>query len=239
VLVLGEGALNAARDALTVDIGPTYVGPARYDMDYTLAGPDLAANGLVTSPFLNYTAALRVVPTTASVLAALREPYFSRTYGAYCGHQNTPYRLENAEHPAALRQGNVIWLAHGVDRLYFQHGAKAHRQLFANALSLLHAKPMAEAAMPSSGRISLLHQPEHRRYVLHLLYASPLQRGRCLVIEDLPELRNVQVALRLPEQVKSLRLVPSGEHLPVVLDEGVLRTVVPDFSCHCAVVAEY
>ncbi len=239
LLVLGEGALNAARDAVSIGIGATYAGPARYDMDYTLVGPELAANGLVTSPFLNYAAALRVTPTTATVLAQLREPYFSRTYGAYCGHQNTPYRLENAPHPAALRHGNVVWLAHAVDRLYYQHGAKAHRQLFANALALLHPRPMAAVAMPSSGRISLLHQPEHRRYVLHLLYASPLQRGRCLVIEDLPELRHVPVTLRLPEQVKALRLVPSGEHLPMVQDAGVLQTVVPDFSCHCAIVAEY
>lgn len=239
LLVLGEGALDSERGKLTLDLGADYLGPARYDMDYTLVNPELAAEGLVTSPFLNYTAALRLAPTTAQVLARLREPYFSRTFRAYCGHQNTPYRLEDAEHPAVIRHGSTICLAHAVDRMYYQHGAKAHRQLFINALRLLHQEPMAEADLPSSGRISLLHQPEHRRYVLHLLYASPLQRGRCLVIEDLPELRDVKVLLRLPETILLLRLVPSGDVLDLVHTEDAIATTIPAFSCHCAIVADY
>lgn len=239
LLVLGEGALDAERGKPVLDLGADYLGPARYDMDYTLVNPELAAEGLVTSPFLNYTAALRLAPTTAKVLARLREPYFSRTFRAYCGHQNTPYRLEDAEHPAVIRHGNTICLAHAVDRMYYQHGAKAHRQLFVNALRLLHENPLAEADLPSSGRISLLHQPEHRRYVLHLLYASPLQRGRCLVIEDLPELRDVKVRLRLPESIQSLRLVPAGGNLDMAQAGNAIAATIPAFSCHCAIVAEY
>jgi hypothetical protein len=239
LLVLGEGALDSERGRLALDLGAEYLGPARYDMDYTLVNPELAAEGLVTSPFLNYSAALRLAPTTAQVLARLREPYFSRTFRTYCGHQNTPYRLEDAEHPAVIRQGNTVCLAHAVDRMYYQHGAKAHRQLFINTLRLLHKKPMAEAELPSSGRISLLHQPEHQRYVLHLLYASPLQRGRCLVIEDLPELRDVNVLLRLPETIQSLRLVPAGGSLAMMESGDAIATTIPAFSCHCAIVAEY
>jgi hypothetical protein len=239
LLVLGQGALNAAGDAFALNPGAEFVGPARYDNDYTIAGPTLATDGLVASPFLNYSAALRARPTTGEVLASLREPYFTRTYGAYCGHQNTPYRLEDADHPAVLRQDNVIWFAHALDRIYYQHGAKAHRQLFANALRLLHTAPMVEAELPSCGRVSLLHQPEKRRYILHLLYASPLQRGRCLVIEDMPPLRNVEIALRLPETITSLRLVPDHTALPIGVVGGVLRTTIHAFSCHCAIVAEY
>ena len=239
ILVLGEGALDREKIHPVLDLGADYAGAARHDMDYTVVGPAFAAAGLVPSPFLNYAAALRFAPTSADVLAGLREPYFSRTYGSYCGHQNTPYRLEDAAHPAAFRHGNVICLAHAVDRMYYQHGAKVHRQLFAHALRLLHANPMTTAELPSSGRISLLHQPEQNRYVLHLLYASPLQRGRCLVIEDLPELRDVKVSLRLPERVRSLRLVPDGGELPLERNADRVCTSIPAFSCHCAVVAEY
>jgi hypothetical protein len=239
LLVLGEGALNQNRDAFVAYLGAEYLGTGQYNMDYTLAGPTLAVNGLVSSPFLNYATALRSRPTTGAVLASLREPYFDRTFGAYCGHQNTPYRLENADHPAAIRQGNVIWFAHALDRMYYQHGAKVHRQLFANALRQLHTAPLATAKLPSSGRISLLHQPEEKRYVLHVLYASPLQRGRCLVIEDLPELRDVAVTLRLPEKVKALHLIPDNTSLPITNDGDTVCTTIPAFSCHCAIVAEY
>ena len=37
--------------------------------------------------------------------------------------------------------------------------------------------------LPSAGRISLLHQENKSRFIIHLLYAPPLERGRCLIIE--------------------------------------------------------
>ena len=56
--------------------------------------------------------------------------------------------------------------------------------------------------LPSAGRISLLHQKEKSRFVLHLLYAPPLERGRCLVIEDMPEIHNVEVSINLDKKIK-------------------------------------
>jgi hypothetical protein len=240
VLVLGEGALRAAGDRFAIDVGAEFAGPRRYDVDYTVVGDELAEE-LVRSPFLNYEAAIRAVPKPgAQVLAGIREPYFSRTYGAYCGHQNTPYRLEPAEHPAAVASGNVLWLAHGLDRSYYHHGAKVHRRFFTNAVHRLHTRPLAEAILPSAGRISLLHQPEHQRYVLHLLYAPPLQRGRCLVIEDVVPLRDVVTTFRLPVQPKRVRLLPAGSSLsPRAGEAGSFTVIVPRFACHAAVVVEY
>jgi hypothetical protein len=239
LLILGEGALDAARRRFVVDVGAEYVGPRRYDVDYTVVGATLAA-ALVQSPFLNYEAAARACAgSDAEVLAGIREPYFSRTQGSYCGHQNTPYRLEDAEHPAVLRRGNVVWIAHNLDTMYHAHGAKVHRQLFVNALRLIHRRPMAEAALPSAGRISLLHQPSKRRYVLHLLYAPPLQRGRCLVIEDIVPVHGVGVTLRVPETIRAARLPLESSDLPMQCDQGAVTVSVPTVQGHQAVVFEY
>lgn len=41
------------------------------------------------------------------VLANIREPYFNRTYKTYCSHQNTPYKLEDSEYPAAVKKGRT------------------------------------------------------------------------------------------------------------------------------------
>ncbi|NLG51580.1 MAG: hypothetical protein GX552_15860 [Chloroflexi bacterium] len=239
LLVLGAGALDAARQAFVLDVGARYIGPGQFDVDYTVVG-DALAEGLVRSPFLNYAPALRVEPQQGTtVLAALREPYFSRTYGHYCGHQNTPYQLEDAPHPAAIRRGNVIALLHGLDELYYHHGAQVHRQLFINALRQLHTRPMIEVNLPSAGRVSLLAQPEHGRYVAHLLYAAPMQRGRCLVLEDLPALRDVQVTVRLPQTPQRAYLVPGNTPLACTVGaDGAATVTVPEFSCHCAVVFE-
>ena len=48
----------------------------------------------------------------AELLARIREPQFSRTYGAYCGHLNTPYGLQDAAHPGAVRKDRRVFLAH-------------------------------------------------------------------------------------------------------------------------------
>ncbi|MCK4960400.1 MAG: beta-galactosidase, partial [Planctomycetes bacterium] len=89
------------------------------------------------------------------------------------------------------------------------------------------------------GRVSLLHQPEDSRYVVHLLYGPPIQRGRCEVIEDLPVLYNVPVSVNLPEKVKKAMLVPDMQKLAISEKDGKLSVTVPKFQCHCAVVFEY
>lgn len=284
LLVLGAGILNQARIEPAIPCGARFVGAPNYDVDYTVVGQDLRAEDaplgvpvsqttvalrrpvrLPASPFLNYDAALRFsLDHKAIVLAAIQEPYFSRTYGAYCGHQNTPNRPENSEHPAAWRSANMIVLAHNLDRMYYRHGAKVHRDLFARALRKLHHDPMIEATLPSAGRVTLLYQSDRRRYIAHLLYGPPIERGRCLVIEDLPRMYGVPLRFRLPRKVKSLRLIPGEVELPIerIMDPEkefstpdaagkagrrnrssiwggeVIATSVPEFAAHCCVVVE-
>jgi hypothetical protein len=241
LLVTGESALDQAGTRFVLDVGADYLGSAQYADDFTVveAGSVLSED-LVSSPFLNYTAALRMEPRPGTeVLAALREPYFNRTYGHYCSHQNTPNQLAPAAHPAAIRRGNVVFLAHRLGRLYYQHGARIHRQLFANALRLLYPEPVVETTLPSAGRASLMHQPQHRRYVAHLLYAPPLQRGRCLVIEDTPPLYDVPLAVHVPETITAARLVPGDAPLPLTHHDGAASVTVPRVQGHQAVVLEY
>ncbi len=239
LLVLGRGALNQDGSGLALDLGVRYVGPARYVNDYTVV-EDALGEDLVSSPFLNFEAAVRVEPEAGTeVLAAIREPYFDRTYTTYSSHQNTPFRLEDAPHPAVTRKGGVVFLAHTLGRQYFEHGLRLHRQLFHNALRLVYEEPMLEVELPSAGRINLLHQPRQRRYVVHLLYASPITRGRVTVIEDLPTLHDIPVAVRLPEKVRRVSLVPGGQRLAFTRRGGVLRVVVPELTMHRAVVFEY
>jgi hypothetical protein len=238
LLVLGASAIDATRKRVVLDIGADYVGTGNYDVDYLVVS-DAVATDLVRSPFLNYASGLRVKPhPDAEILAAIREPYFSRTYAHYCSHQNTPYRMEPAPHPGMLRRGNIIWSAHELDEMYQVHGACVHRQFFINALRLLHRRPMVEAGLPSAARVSLLHQPDRSRYVLHLLYAPDLPRGRCKVIEALVSIHDVPLRLRLPHDVVRITQMPGGTQLPFNADGDGLSLTVPTFTCHCALAIE-
>jgi len=238
VVALYESLLDSSKKRFVLPVGAKYIGGARYDSDYLVAGKKLVS-GLVASPVLCYTAALRAKPGKCEVLADIKEPYFSRTYAKYCSHQNTPNRLDFADHPAAWRQGRFVCLAHPLGEMYYKHGARLHRDYFINALRLVYDKPVIETALPSSGRINLLHQPQRRRYVAHLLYSPPLQRGRCLVIEDFVPLLNVPLTLRVPERITNVRLAPQNSQLKFKRSGGGYTVTVPKLQGHQIVVFEY
>ena len=137
VLITGESGLNKGKTRFILDIGANYQGQSVFECDYVRAGKELNG-GIVNTPFLFYQAAHQVCVTDGEILAWTREPYFNRTYGHYCSHQNTPYKLEDAPYPAAVRKRNVIYLAHNLCSMYFHHGAQYHRDYFINALKLIY-----------------------------------------------------------------------------------------------------
>ena len=98
---------------------------------------------------------------------------------------------------------------------------------------------MVSTNLQSSGRINLLHQPEHNRYVAHLLYATPIQRGRAQVIEDLVPIYNTTVELNIEENIKKVYSVPGYKKLKVKKINGKNFVSIPEFKAHVAVVVEY
>jgi hypothetical protein len=239
LLAMGEGGLDATGRRFVLPLGAREPLPAAYDCDYLVVGEELAQD-MVRSPILCYTPALRVTPEPeAEVLAHIQEPFFSRTYAHYCSHLNTPPCGDVAAHPAALRRGRVVYLAHAMGRIYREHGARQHRQYLLNALRLIYGGPILDVQMPSCGRVSLVHQPQHGRYVAHLMYAPALQRGRCLVLEDMPPLYGVTVALLVPERVQSAHLPLNGGTLSLEQDGNRVRVTVPEVAGHQIVEFRY
>jgi hypothetical protein len=239
LLILGESVFARSRTQLLFEIGGEFQGAARFKTDYLVVGRELKQD-LPDAPFLNYDAALRITPTTGRVLARIHEPYFDRTYGHYCSHQNTPYQPEPSSHAGGLRKGRIIYLPHALGKMYYEHGARVHRKFFLNALRKLHQRPVLTLnGLPSAGRMNLLHQPRENRYALHLLYAPPLQRGRCLVIEDMPEVRDVEITLRVPQQIQRVELPLHRRRLTMKRTSGVVRVTLPRFSAHDVVTFRY
>jgi hypothetical protein len=237
ILAMGEGVFSEGKPVF--DMGADYIGKARFDVDYTVVR-EAIGEGIVPSPFLNYSPALRVRPyKSTEILATIREPYFSRTIKHYCSHKNTPYTLEDATHPAVIRTKNVVYIAHDLDVQYYREGARLHRDLFMNALKLIRQNPFVTAALPSMGRMNLLHQPEQKRYVVHLLYASPIQRGAVRVVEDLLPLYNIPVSVDFPREITRAYLIPSGKVIKTTRRGGKTEVVIPELLCHNAVVFEY
>ena len=239
LIVMGAGAMDKNAETLLLDIGAEYIGEANYDRDYLLAGPELQAD-LIESPFLNFKPARRFKPhDETEILARLYEPYFSRTLKHYCSHQNTPHRLEASKHPAIIRKGNIIYIAPELDWMYLKHGARLHRDLLVNVLKLVHKRPMIEAQLPSAGRLAFMHQAQEQRYIAHLLYAPPMQRGNCEIIEDMPPLYEIKLRIDLPQNILAATLIPDGVDLKITQEGSKSSVTIPKFSCHCAVALTY
>lgn len=239
LIVMGKGAFDPGQQQFQLDLGVKYLGEASYDKDYLyVASP--TSKDLVASPFLNYEPGIRVeAGPKADIIAAIREPFFSRTWEHFTSHANTPYRAEDAKHPGVVKTRNTVYIAHELDRMYFEHGARVHRELFMEAFRALDIEPMVKVDLPSLGRINLLHQPEQERYVLHLLYAAPIQRGSVRVIEDLVPVYHTPIELDLGKKVKKIYSVPGMNVLDYTQEGEKVKLKVPEFTGHTAVVVEY
>jgi Hypothetical glycosyl hydrolase 6 len=239
IVALGEGLLNPERSEFALPIGASFTSAARFDCDY-MKVDDKLGRGIVMNPFLCNFPAVRVTPdSNSTVLAEIYEPYFSRTYAKYCSHRNTPPRTDPAGHPAIIQNGTIIYFAHNIDQIYYEFGARLHRDVFVNALRRVYKQPTLTAQMPSSARVSLLHQPLKSRYVVHLLYASPIKRGRVHVIEDIIPLHDIKVTLRVPETINRIFTIPDGAEIGVLKDEGMYCVNVPKLEMHKGIVFEY
>ena len=92
--------------------------------------------------------------------------------------------------------------------------------------------------LPSSGRITLLHQENKNRYVIHLLYAPPLQRGRCLIIEDVPEIYGVELDINLEKKIKKAYFLNLEKTIKIENKKSI-QIKVDKFQIHEALVLEY
>ena len=235
--VLFTGKSLVKDGAFQIDAGMEYRGGPAFRQDFLIVG-DALAGGMVRAPLLCYEGAEQFVPAGAQVLAEAADPYFDRTYAHYCGHRNTPYRPAAEGRPVAARFGGLLYLAHPLGRIYREYGSTYHKRYFLNALKLLDPAPVLETEMPSAGRATLIRQRAAGRYCLHLLYGSPIRRGRAEVIEDLPPLFDLPVTVRIPERVRGVFLQPGGEELAFAQAEGAVSFRVPRVQCHQLVVPE-
>ena len=236
VLFTGESLIEDGKFIL--DIGADYKGAGKFKQDYVRV-KEAVGKDMVTSPMLFYTSACKLENRSAEVLSEILTPYFDRTYGHYCSHRNTPYDKEKAPAPAAVRNGNIVYIGHKLCTMYKNFGSVYQKRYFRNCLDLLNDKKVLTTEMMSGGRVSLIKQEDKNRYCLNMLYASPIKRGVIEVIEDLPVIYNIPVSIKVREEVSKVWQPVTGTEIPFTKTENGISFVVPELKCHNLVVIEY
>ena len=201
-------------------------------VDYLRAHRALA-RGLRATDYVIYMRGLEVAaaPETET-LASVVPAYFDRTWEHFCSHRQTPAAGHPAG-PAAVRAGGLIYFAHPIFRQYHRNAPRWCKQLLLNALDILLPDPLLRHGGPSTLIAALNEQPEHSRCVLHLLHYVPERRGQEFdVIEDVLPLYKVELSLRLPAPVSTVRCVPAGETLQHATEDGRVTFTVPAIEGH-------
>ena len=255
LVLSGESGLWKDRAEFAFDFGVEYLGLSPFfppndepnrGHDFILPNDELCAP-FATMPQVMYERSHRIRATTATSLARIFDPYFNRNWEHFCSHQHTPNKLEASGFDGAVRSGAILYFAHPVFRHYRSYGAVAYREFIVRAVRAFLGDAISLTTnLPSTARVSLTVQAAEKRHVLHLLYAPTVSRGGVMqlsggnasggrsveVIEDLPELHDIEVSLRVASPVARVTVVPGGGDLKFRQEDGVLKLEVPPFACH-------
>ncbi|MDQ8192876.1 beta-galactosidase trimerization domain-containing protein [Coraliomargarita sp. SDUM461004] len=254
LLLTGSSGIDPKRGML-FDVGAEVGELSEYSPDYVLPRAGLRAD-FVNRPMVMYAQSHRVKVTDGESFGDVYDPYFNRQWDHFCSHQHAPNQPEASGFSCGVRKGNIAYLAHPIFSIYRSYGQVALRQYFEKILAQLMAedRSLNVSGLPSNGRVSLMHQSDEQRFILHLLYANTINRGGAVdlhggnisgaqqsyeVIEDLVPLTGLTVEIRLNIVVNSVRLEPSGESLEFEQINGIVYFKVAELLCHQMIVLTY
>jgi len=258
LMLTGSSGLERDREDFALDLGIDHEGLSEFQPDYVLPCEALSPD-FVRQPLVMYLPSRRIrvrAGSEAESLGQIFDPYFNRNYKHFCSHQHAPARPEPSGYDAGVRYGALLYLAHPVFSIYRHYGAVAYKHYAMNAVRMMLGEAIGlRSNLPSTARATLTRQAAHRRDVLHLLHAVPVNRGGAAspspeglvrgsspvdVIEDILPLRDVRVSLALPNPVRRATLEPQGTELPITLTaEGRVELLVDVVEGHQMVALHY
>ncbi|MDY3920317.1 MAG: alpha-amylase family protein [Candidatus Limivivens sp.] len=223
VLACGRGGLSK-EGTYPSCFGVDYQGKMEVYPDFLVPVGEMAEGLEENNEYVIYLQEEKLQPKEGTeTLVGARAPYFKREKERFCSHVYTP-SAKGECYPSVCRNGNVVVFSHPMFQQYRQNAPGWCRQLIRNALKMLGVQPLIEHGGPSYLSVSVLHQPEQKRYSVHLLSYVPIRKSATIdLIEEATVLYNVPVKLRLDCRITGVRTARAGEQLEC--RDG--RTVVP------------
>lgn len=221
LLLSHKSGLAPTSDGFAIDVGGVHNGASPHPISYVQPAPALRP-AFVDGPFVVAAPAEQVrADADAATLADLIEPLFDRTPRHFSGHQHAAPRADPSGFAAALRKGRTLYLAHAVFTQYRQMGHVALRHYVAAAIgALLPCPTVVRTNLPSNATVTV--RRKLGQHIVQILYAPRELRGDTIrgpieVIEDLPRLADIELALDLGGfEVTSARLVHGAARLVLV-----------------------
>lgn len=235
ILASGVSGLAKDKDCFALDFGAEYKMPSLKNPVYI--EPEFPMSNLPKMKFVVYSDSFEIEAKEG--LAKVYDPYFNRTADHFCSHQHAPAMQESKGY--AITQGrDGAYFSFEVFTEYYKVGSICNKEMVTAVLDrLLEGQKTVVCDFPAQGMVTLAQRKKHSDYILHIVYASPVKRGNIQVIEDVLPLYQKNFKVRIQEKVKQICLVPSGEEVPFVCENGAVTFCVPKIECHQMVEIKY
>ena len=172
---------------------------------------------------------------TAEVLAPIFASYFDRTFRHFCSHRQTPSAGLETQ-PGIVRQRRCIYFSSPIFSQYDDNSPRWCKLLVLNSVELLLPEPLIKHDGPSSLLATVVEQPNHERWVTHLLYFVPERRSQDLdIIEDIVPLFNLNVLVKTPRPVREVHLVPEVTPLTFNQQASYVSFRIPRIDGHAMI----
>ncbi len=257
LIMSGTSGLAPNLQEFCFDIGADYHGQSPYRPDYFLPTGDFALPDQ-SSPVIMYYRSQRITPTTGQSMGDVYDTYFNRDYKHFCSHRHTPYNDEPSGFSGGVITDSVLYFSNPVFKIYYAYGAVIYKDMILKAIrKFMGADHQIETNLPSEGRLTFMEQPQHNRFILHLLYANKILRGGTIsgddyikkgpvrpqpieIIEELNPVYDININIKPDAKIKQVTLAPQGE--VVEFEEkadGRIAFKIEKLSCHQMVCLEY
>ena len=248
LIMSGKSGLTPDDKRFALDIGAEFCGISESLPDYVLPIPEYCPS-YIEQPMVMYHRSLQIKLQNGQTLGQVYKPYFNRTYNHFCSHQHAPCMDPPSGFDAGVKTEKILYFAHPVFSIYREYGATAHREYVLSAVKDFMGRELQVITnLPSQGRLTLMEQPDHKRYILHLLYAPKILRGgseikktekwvahgnAIEVIENLTPLHNIEVEIKVAKPIQQVVLEPQGENIPFSLTSCKrIHFTIKTLSCH-------
>ncbi len=238
VLASGKAGVDPLNHKFIFDFGANYIAENEYSPDYFR--PCFDIEDMDNTSYVFYSRGEKIELTDGIELAKRENPYFNRTAMHFCSHLHTPNSGVYGG-PGMVEGNDGIYIAWQIFDDYATNGSLILKRAVCYALDKLLANDKTlKTNLPAQGIVTLMNQEKERRYINHLLYASPVKRGNGIeVIEDILPIYNTHVSIKLPSKIKEIYLAPQMEKIEFTQHDDVVSYTVPVLECHQMVVLDY
>jgi len=168
--------------------------------------------------------------------------YFNRTYDAFSSHCQSPV---DQEHPLGAQcivsSPDVSYCAYPLFSDYMTHGLKLCRDLFELMLHDLGYERLVEDDLPVTAELTVYHQDQENRDMIHLLHYVPQRKSEQIdIIDTMINLYNRHITYHCanPKKVYSAR---TGDPLIWIYHDNTnsVDITIPVIAGYEVVVIEY